>query len=329
MAGKQILVTGGAGFIGSHLTDLLVSGGNEVTVLDDLSRGRMDYLKNSIGKIRFIRGDIRDREKVKEALEGVDVVYHLAAVVGVKYYVDDPLSVLKVNVEGTSSLLEACLNSKIERFVFASTSEVYGKNKTQPFVEDKSDRVLGPTGIDRWCYSTSKALDEHSCFAFYRMHGLPVTIIRYFNAYGPRADGSAYGGVVPIFIKQVLGGKRPTVFGTGRQTRCFTYVADMARATILAAGKERAVGEVFNIGTTQEIAIGKLAAKITKACDSKLKPVKVPYVKAYGKHYEDIPRRVPSIAKAKKILGWTPETKLDEGLKKTIGWYVSQSSSPA
>lgn len=318
---KRILVTGGAGFIGSHLTDLLVSGGHEVAVLDDLSRGRMDYLENSIGKIRFIRGDIRDGKKVKEALDGVETVYHLAAVVGVKYYVDDPLQVLKVNVEGTSSLLEACLDSKVERFVFASTSEVYGKNSRQPFIEDRSERVLGPTGIDRWCYSTSKALDEHSCFAYYRKCGLPVTIIRYFNAYGPRADGSAYGGVVPIFVKQVLSGKRPTVFGTGRQTRCFTYVEDMARATILAAEKERAIGEVFNIGTTQEIAIETLANKIIWACGSKTRPVKVPYVKAYGKHYEDIPRRVPSIAKAKRILGWTPKIKLDEGLKKTIGWY--------
>lgn len=324
MNGKKVLVTGGAGFIGSHLTDMLVSTGCDVTVLDDLSRGRMEYLDCSIGKIRFIRGDIRDRDKVKGALEGVEIVYHLAAVVGVKYYVDDPLQVLKVNVEGTSSLLEACLDSRIERFVFASTSEVYGKNGKQPFVEDKSDRVLGPTGIDRWCYSTSKALDEHSCFAFYRKHGLPVTIMRYFNAYGPRADGSAYGGVVPIFVKQVLSGKRPTVFGTGRQTRCFTYVEDMARATMLAAEREGAVGEVFNIGTTQEIAIEKLAARIVTACGSRVRPVKVPYVKAYGKHYEDIPRRVPSIAKAKKILGWAPKTKLDEGLKKTIEWYKAR-----
>lgn len=317
----KALVTGGAGFIGSHLVDLLVSKGQAVVVLDDLSRGRMEYLDGSIGKIRFIKGDIRDKEKVGEALEGVEVVYHLAAVVGVKYYVVDPMSVLKVNVEGTSALLEACLNSKVERFVFASTSEVYGKNPKQPFVEGKSDRVLGPTSVDRWCYSTSKALDEHSCFAYHRKCGLPTTVLRYFNAYGPRADGSEYGGVVPIFIRQVLSGKRPTVFGTGRQSRCFTYVEDMVEATFLAAGEKGAVGEVFNIGTTQEIAIEKLAAKIVKACGSSAKPIKVPYVKAYGKHYEDIPRRVPSIAKAKRILGWEPRTKLDEGLKKTIGWY--------
>lgn len=321
MAGKKVLVTGGAGFIGSHLTDLLASSGHDVVVLDDLSRGRIEHLGGSVDKIRFIKGDIRDRKKVGEALEGVNVVYHLAAVVGVKYYVVDPLQVLKVNIEGTSTLLEACLGSKVERFVFASTSEVYGKNKKQPFVEDESERVLGPTGIDRWCYSTSKALDEHMCFAYYRKHGLPVTILRYFNAYGPRADGSEYGGVVPIFVKQVLSGKRPTVFGTGRQTRCFTYVLDMVEATILAAEKAAAVGEVFNIGTRQEIAIEKLAARIVKACGSSAKPIRVPYVKAYGKHYEDIPRRVPSIEKAKRFLGWEPKTELDEGLKKTIEWY--------
>lgn len=314
----RILVTGGAGFIGSHLVDKLVGGGHDVRVLDDFSSGNADNLKRYQGKKNFqiIKGTITSSEDVKKAVKDVELVYHLAAVVGVKHYVKDPMNVIKVNIKGTENLLEAA--SGVKKFLFTSTSEVYGRNTQLPLKED-TDRVLGATWIDRWCYSTAKAVDEHLCFAYHRQRGLPVAIVRYFNVYGPRADTSDYSGVIPIFIRRILENKPPEVHGDGKQTRCFTYVDDIVDGTILAA--ENVNGEVFNLGTDKETSIMQLAQLLLRIMGSRLNPVLVPYEKFYGKYYEDIQRRVPDYSKAKKQLGWEPKTTLEDGLRKTAVSY--------
>ena len=311
----KILVTGGSGFIGSHLVDKLLENGNRVVVLDNLDSGKTENLKQHQGKpnFKFIRGDMTKKEDVKKAMEDVEVVYHLAAMVGVKHYVAHPKKVILVNVKGTENLLEA--SEGVKKFLFTSTSEVYGRNTEIPLKED-SDRVLGDTSVDRWCYSTSKSLDEHLCFAYYRENGIPISIVRYFNVYGPRADSSDYSGVIPIFIRRILNGKPPQVHGDGKQTRCFTYVKDIVEGTILAAEKSK--GEVFNLGTEKEINILELANTVLKLMNSELKPGFIPYKEFYGEYYEDIRRRVPDCSKARKILGWKPRISMEEGLKLTI-----------
>jgi UDP-glucose 4-epimerase len=236
-----------------------------------------------------------------------------AAVVGVKHYVENPLKVIRENVFGTHNVLEACRKEEVQRLVFASTSEVYGKNTRVPLKEE-DERVLGSTSIDRWCYSTSKALDEHACLAFHRMHGLKTVILRYFNVYGPRQECSDYGGVISIFVRRTLNNKPPQVFGDGRQTRAFTYVDDMVEGTILAAQEKNAVGEIFNLGSEREISILRLAELIIELTGKKhIKPVFVSYEDFYGVSYEDVRRRVPDISKAKRILGFEPKITLEDG----------------
>ncbi|MEM3556250.1 MAG: GDP-mannose 4,6-dehydratase [Candidatus Micrarchaeia archaeon] len=320
IAGEKILVTGGAGFIGSHVADALVER-NEVIVLDNLSTGKMRNIEHNLGRggFKFIKGDVRDADAVRKAARGCSIIIHEAAVVGVKHYVEDPLKVLLVNSVGTENVLEAARRNDA-KVVFASTSEVYGRSEKLPLNEG-GERVLGSTKIDRWCYSTSKAFDEHLCFGYYKKYGLPVVILRYFNSYGPRADGSDYSTVIPIFINRVLRNKPPQVHGDGKQTRCFTYISDTAEGTLLAAEKKSAVGEVINIGTDVETPIIELAKKVIEIAGKKLKPEFIPYESFYGKSYEDIRRRVPDTRKAKKLLGWEPKVSLEEGLRMTVAWY--------
>ncbi|MFB0560449.1 MAG: NAD-dependent epimerase/dehydratase family protein [Candidatus Lokiarchaeia archaeon] len=325
ISGKRILVTGGAGFIGSHLVDSLIEK-NEVTVLDDLSSGNIQYIKDHLQKknFTFIKGGIMDKKIVKKAAKDVNIIVHEAAVVGVKKYVENPLKVILTNTFGTHNLVEVALKEPVELFLLASTSEVYGKNVNMPLSEN-SDRILGPTNIFRWCYSTTKALDEHMLFAYHHQNGLPITILRYFNAYGPRQESSDYGAVIPIFIKRVLSGKPPLIHGDGKQTRGFTYITDVVNGTLLALEKEQGIGEIFNIGNEEEITINQLADLILELTSTlnKIKPKHISYKEFYGDSYEDTLRRVADIGKARKILNYEPKITLKDGLKKTIDWYKS------
>ncbi len=316
---KRVLVTGGAGVIGSHLTDALISRGCEVTIVDNLSTGRIENIEHLVGKpgFHFINSSIMETQLMDELIRNCDSVYHLAAAVGVKYIVDDPLQGILTNVKGTEIVLEIAYKYW-KRVLFTSSSEVYGRSKKVPFKED-SERVLGSTEVDRWSYSTAKAVDEHVCFA-YAKKGLPVSIVRYFNAYGPRIDQRGYGSVVAGFISQALRNADLTVHGDGGQTRCFTYIEDTVAGTLLAGEEPKAVGKVFNIGNDRETSIIELAEMIKEKTGSKSKIVKIPYEKAYGDSYEDTMRRVPDITKARTELGFSPAVPLEKGLEKTIEW---------
>lgn len=313
----KVLITGGCGFIGSHLSDGFLKRGDEVFVLDTGSDAKARHLLSN-PKFHLIQDSIFNEEILDGLILKCDLIYHLAAVVGVEHYVGDPYAVLNVNINGTQSILRLAYKYD-KKIVFSSTSEVYGKNPSIPFRED-SDRVLGPTTIDRWCYSTSKAAGEHFCFAYHKM-GLPIVVTRYFNIYGPRLDKIDVGRVITIFIGQILRDEPVTVIGDGKQTRCFTYVDDAISATMAAGLKEEAVGQAINIGTNVETTILELAETMIKVSGAKSKIVFVPQEKIYGNSYEDVPRRVPDNTKMKKILGVDPKTPLEEGLKKTLDWF--------
>ena len=320
----KFLVTGGAGYIGSHLVDaLMAEKGNEVVVLDDLSTGKLENLSAHKGKknFKFIKGDVCDAATARKAAKGCNVIVHEAAVVGVKHYVTDPLRVLHVNSKGTENMLEEARRNDA-KLLFASTSEVYGRSTRLPLREDE-ERVLGTTAIDRWCYSTSKAFDEHMCFAYKKKYKLPVVILRYFNCYGPRALGNDYAGVVGIFMRRVLDDEPLLVHGDGKQTRCFTYISDTVAATLAAIERKEAEGEIINIGTNKETTIFELAQMIVRVSGkSQLAPKLIPYEQFYGKSYEDIRRRVPAIEKAQQLLGWRPTVELEKGLAMTYDWYA-------
>jgi len=316
----RILVTGGAGFIGSHLCDRLLEEGHYVTVVDDLSVGKKANIGHNLTNpnFHFVEGSILDKGLMDELIKGCDLIYHLAAVVGVEYVVEDPLEVIHTNAWGTDNVLALAYEHGC-KVLLASTSEIYGRSSKIPFAEG-DNRVLGPTWVPRWSYSTAKALDEHLAFA-YHAKGLPVTIVRYFNAYGPRLDPRGYGSVIAKFIGQALAGKPITVHGDGSQTRCFTYVEDIVRGTALAATTKEAEGEVFNIASSQETSILKLAKVIKEITASPSEIVHVPLSSVYGKDFQDTPRRVPDVSKAEGILGFRAEVPLEEGLEKTIAWF--------
>jgi UDP-glucose 4-epimerase len=316
---KKILITGGAGYIGSNLVDGLLAQGHKVVVIDNLSTGKIENIQHNLKnqQYNFIKGTILNEKLMQQLISKVDLVYHLAAAVGVKNIIDFPLEGLLSNVAGTEIVLKFAYQYK-KRILIASTSEIYGKNTNLPFKED-ADRILGPTTVFRWSYSTAKALDEHLAFA-YAKRGLKVSIVRYFNSYGPRIDEKGYGSVVAQFIRQALRGDPITVHGDGRQTRCFTFITDTLKGTQLAAEKESAVGQVFNIGNNKEIAIFELAELIKKLTSSNSKIVFLPYHKYYGKHFEDTRRRRPSIRKAEHRLHFKPKVNLQAGLQKTIAW---------
>lgn len=313
------LVTGGAGFIGSHLVDELLAGGTPVTLLDDFSTGNPANLQHHRGdpRLTIVRGSVLDRNVVSDLVANASLVFHLAAAVGVHYIVGDPLGSMVTNVRGTENVLAAAHRSGA-RVLLASTSEIYGRSDHLPFRED-GPRVLGPTWTHRWSYSTAKALDEHMAFA-YADHGLAVSVVRYFNSYGPRIDEKGYGSVIARLAGQALRDEPITVHGDGQQTRCFTYVADTVRGTLLAATRVEALGGVFNIGGAHEVTILDLARRVRSMLGSSSEIVLRPYEAYYPRGYEDTRRRVPDVARARDVLGFEALTDLDEGLAKTLPW---------
>ncbi len=316
----KVLVTGGAGFLGSHLCEAFLKRGDQVTCLDLAVRSKVAHLMDN-PDFRYVHDSILSGPMVDALVARADLVYHLAAVVGVEHYVADPYKVLNVNVNGVQEVLQAAYRHE-KKIVFSSTSEVYGRNPKIPWSED-DDRVLGSTAIDRWCYSTSKAVGEHFCHAFGRM-GLPVVIVRYFNAYGPRLDALDHGRVITIFLGQIMAGKPVTVVGDGKQTRCFTYVDDCVHATMAAGLVPEAEGGIFNIGNDRETTILELAQTMVRISGTDAPIVHVPQEEIYGKSYEDIQRRVPDIARMRSILGVEPDTSLEDGLRATYEWYENQ-----
>jgi UDP-glucose 4-epimerase len=313
----KALVTGGAGFVGSHVVDLLRQNGQEVVVLDDLSTGSERNLSHHGEGTELVRGSVLDEPLVDKLMSEADVVYHLAAVVGVQNILRDPLNALRVNSRGAEHVLESAARRGC-KVVLASTSEVNGKSDRLPMHED-DDRVLGPTTVPRWGYATAKALDEHYALAL-AAQGLSVVCLRYFNAYGPRTEVSGYGSVVATFVKQALRGERLTVHGDGRQIRSFTFVEDTARATVLAGQSTAADGRVLNVGADLPLTIAELADRVLQAVGSSSAVVHVDPRERYGVDFEDTPRRQPDNRRARQLLGWRPEVDLDDGLQRTIDW---------
>jgi UDP-glucose 4-epimerase len=316
----RILITGGAGFLGSHLSEAWLDRGDEVTVLDLAPDLKVLHLRSN-PRFRMIRESVLNREILEGLVAWADLVYHLAAVVGVEHYVGDPYQVLTVNINGTQEVLTAAFRHQ-KKVIFSSTSEVYGRSTAVPF-DEEGDRVLGSTRIDRWCYSTSKAAGEHLCFAYARM-GLRVVVLRYFNVYGPRLDQMDRGRVVTIFMGQLLRGEPLTVIGDGMQTRTFTYVDDAVRATVAAGLVPRAEGQAINVGSGEEVTIRELAQRMIRISGSSSRLIFVPQEAVYDRGYEDIPRRVPALERMYEVLGMRAEVALDDGLRRTIEWFKRQ-----
>jgi UDP-glucose 4-epimerase len=315
----RVLVTGGAGYIGSHLVDALLKRGDEVLVIDNLSTGKIENIRQHLGRRRFhfINDSILNEALLERVIPSMDLIFHLAAAVGVRHILQDPLAAINTNVRGTEAVLGFAFRYW-KRTVLASSSEIYGKASRVPFHED-DDRVLGSTAVGRWSYSMSKAIDEHFAFA-YAAKGLPVSIVRYFNSYGPRLDESGYGSVVANFIRQALRGEPITVHGDGEQTRCFTYIADTVAGTLLAGERAAAIGQAFNIGDTHETRISALARTIKRLTRSRAPIQLTPYRAYYGEGFEDTRRRVPAMDKARRLLGFRARVPLETGLRKTIAW---------
>jgi UDP-glucose 4-epimerase len=313
----KVLITGGAGFIGSHLAEALLERGDEVYVLDDLSTGSIDnieHLKGARG-FRYTIDTVMNEPSTAEQVDRVDTVVHLAAAVGVRLIVESPVHTIETNVHGTETVLKLA-NKKKKRVLLASTSEVYGKSAEFPFRED-SDLVMGPTTKGRWSYACSKAIDEFLALAYYKEKKLPVTVVRLFNTVGPRQTGR-YGMVIPTFVRQALAGAPMTVHGDGSQRRCFTDVSDVVRALLGLMDHEGAVGEVFNVGSQQEISILDLAKKVKAATASASEIVFVPYEKAYEQGFEDMPRRIPDTGKIERLIGYRPTVSLERILERVI-----------
>jgi UDP-glucose 4-epimerase len=311
----RVLITGGAGFIGSHLCDLLVSQGHEVTVLDDLSTGRFENIEHLKNRLTCVVDTCLNEATVHQLVRECDVVYHLAATVGVQLVVEKPVETIINNIRGTEVVLaEACRYRR--RLLITSTSEVYGKGVREQFSED-DDRVIGPTHRHRWCYAESKAIDEFLALAYWHEKRHPVVIARLFNTVGPRQTGR-YGMVIPNFVRQALRNEPVTVFGDGQQTRCFTSVSDVAPALVTLMEREDLNGEVYNIGSTNKISMADLARRIIARTGSQSEIVFVPYEKAYGVGYEDMLHREPCLKKIRAAIGYEPKTGLDEILDAVI-----------
>ena len=308
----KYLITGGAGFIGSHLCDSLITRGDEVVVLDNLSTGSEQNISKIQEKIEIIRGDVLDKKLVTNLTSDCDYVVHLAAALGVLNIINKPLQSLKTNIQGTETILEAA--DKFHKPVLvASTSEIYGKNDKVPLNEE-DDRIIGHPLKSRWSYSEAKAVDESLAYFYYLENKLPIRIVRFFNTVGPRQVGH-YGMVVPRFVSAALKNEPLSVYGSGDQIRCFCHVDDAVRAMLLVMDSEKAVGQVFNVGNNQQITIMELAKKVIDLTGSTSSIEKIAYEKAYSEGFEDMQRRVPDISKIKQVLGWTPEINLDQIIK--------------
>jgi UDP-glucose 4-epimerase len=313
----RYLITGGAGFIGSHLSEVLLERGENVFVLDDLSTGSVENIRHlkSNGRFHYVFDSILNKHLLAELVDESDVVIHLAAAVGVRLIVEHPVRTLETNIHGTQSVLDAA--SKKKKLVFiASTSEVYGKSDKVPFHED-ADLVLGPTTKSRWSYAASKALDEFLALSYWKERKQPVKIARFFNTVGPRQTGR-YGMVLPNFVRQALAGEPITVYGSGKQSRCFCDVRDSVESVIRLLATEQSVGEVVNIGTDQEVTIEQLAHLVKERTESNSAVTFVPYDQAYEPGFEDMPRRVPSLAKLEKLTGFRPAIPLVEIVDRVI-----------
>ncbi|MCD6518850.1 MAG: GDP-mannose 4,6-dehydratase [Anaerolineae bacterium] len=316
----RALITGGCGFIGSHLAEALLDRGDEVTVVDDLSTGRFENIEHLVGRpgFRFAIETITNETVMDRLISECDIIYHLAAAVGVELIVKDPVRVIETNIKGCEAVLRIGARYR-KKVMLASTSEVYGKNEDVPF-DEEADRVMGPTTRSRWSYACSKAMDEFLALAYAKQLSLPVVIMRFFNTVGPRQTGR-YGMVVPRFVRQALRNEPVTVYGDGQQTRCFTYVEDVVRAIIGLADEPAAVGQVFNIGSTEEVTIEHLARRTIELAQSSSPIVFIPYEKAYEEGFEDMRRRVPDITKIKKLIGWEPQINLDGILERVIAYF--------
>jgi UDP-glucose 4-epimerase len=313
----RVLITGGAGFVGSHLAETLLERGDEVFIIDNLSTGSIDNVVHLKAHPRFhyTIDSVSNEPVLAELIDRSDIVVHLAAAVGVKLIVEQPVHTIETNVHGTEVVLKHA-NKKKKLVLIASTSEVYGKSVDVPFRED-ADLVLGPTAKHRWAYACSKMIDEFLALAYWKERKLPVVVVRLFNTVGPRQTGQ-YGMVIPNFVSQALAGHPITVFGDGTQSRSFTYVGDVVRAMVALIDEPRAVGQVFNIGNGNEITIRELAEKVKKMTGSSSEIVMVPYDQAYEAGFEDMPRRVPDIGRIQALVGYRPTVDLDETLTRVI-----------
>lgn len=318
----RALITGGAGFIGSHLAEKLLKQGWKVEIIDNLSTGKYENIahleKNA--NFSYVIDTIMDEEVMEKLVDRADVIYHMAAAVGVKYIIDNPLKALQTNIRGTEIILDLA-NKKKQRVLLASTSEIYGKSSKVPF-EETDDRVLGSTHISRWGYSASKAVDEFLALAYYREKRLPTTIVRLFNTVGPRQTGQ-YGMVIPKFVHSALLNHPLMVFGDGKQSRCFACVEDVTEALISLMQHPETVGEIYNLGSEEEVTIEDLAKKVKEMCDSRSEITYIPYEQAYEQGFEDMRRRIPDITKIKNAIGYQPKTSLDEIIQKVIKYFES------
>ncbi len=321
----RVLITGGAGFIGSHLSDAYLQRGDEVFCIDDLSTGSIENIRHLKDHPRFhyTIENVHNQPVTAELVDQCDVIFHLAAAVGVKLIVESPVRTIETNVHGTEVVLSLA-NKKKKKVLIASTSEVYGLSNDVPFRED-GNLVMGATTKGRWSYACSKAIDEFLALAYWREKKLPTTVVRLFNTVGPRQTGQ-YGMVIPTFVKQALAGRPITVYGDGKQSRCFCYVGDVVGALVKLMDKSEAVGEVFNVGSNQEITIHDLAKRVKELTKSESEIVFVPYDEAYEEGFEDMPRRVPDTSKVNKLVGFKPEMKLDGILKSVIDYHSGQNS---
>lgn len=320
---EKFLITGGAGFIGSHLCELLIHNGHSVVAIDNLSTGRLDNITHLLPMpgFQFVRETINNSQVLDRLTSEADIIIHLAAVVGVKLIVEDPVNTIATNIMGTEAVLTTA-NRYGCKVMLASTSEVYGKGSRVPFNEE-DDCVMGPTSHSRWAYATSKAIDEFLGLAYHRQFGLPVVVMRFFNTVGPRQTGR-YGMVVPRFVRQALANEPITIYGDGEQSRCFADVADIIGAVYKLSSHPSAIGQVFNIGATEEVTISELANRVIAATGSQSRITYVPYEEAYAPGFEDMRRRVPDLTKVRQLIGYEPRFTLGDTLKRVIDFERQQ-----
>ncbi len=318
----RALITGGSGFIGSHLAEALLAQGQRVVAIDDLSTGRLENIQQLLPtpNFQFVYETIRNEAVMDRLVSECDVIYHLAAAVGVELIIKDPVHTIETNIEGSATVLRLARRYR-KTTLIASTSEVYGKNEAIPFRED-ADRVMGPTIKSRWSYAESKAMDEFLALAYHKQFGLPIVICRFFNTVGPRQTGT-YGMVIPRLVKQAINGETLTVYGDGHQSRCFCNVKDTVRAVVQLSQEPKAIGEIFNVGSSEEITIVDLAKRIALRAGSQSEIKMIPYDQAYEAGFEDMRRRVPSTEKIKAAIGWQPTIQLDQTLDEVIAQFRS------